>query len=178
MIAPGEKVQTINTVFDRIEDIKAVEGWTSARVNRDIKWFKDGDVSRTMTDSMQLRSKYTGGGNDSSFPNLMDSTKAQSIDLSKLGDNITKDSHETKYYASIQEYSNNQLSKNIIIKRGDNFINKSNRGFSKTDGLDAGATQEIAHSKSLSIEMQNYDSNGGLNSKRQLHRFKFRWPRG
>ncbi len=158
----GEKVQTINTVFDKIEDIKAVEGWTSARVNRDIKWFKDGDVSRTMTDSMQLRSKYTGGENDSSFPNLMDSTKAQSIDLSKLGDNITKDSHETKYYASIQEYSNNQLSKNIITKRGDNFINKSNRGFSKTDGLDAGATQEIAHSKSLSIEMQNYDSNGDL----------------
>ncbi|WP_291326290.1 hypothetical protein [Desulfovibrio sp. UCD-KL4C] len=156
----GEKVQTINTVFDKIEDTNA--GWTSARVDRDIQWFKDGDVSRTMTDSMQLRSKYTGGENDSSFPSLMDSTQAQSIDLSKLGENITNDSHETKYYASIQEYSNNQISKKIIIKKNDDFLNKSNRGFSKTDELDAGATQEIAHSKSLSIEMQNYDSNGDL----------------
>ncbi len=154
----GEKVQTINTIFDKIED----KGWTSARINRDIQWFKDGDVSRTMTDSMQLRSQYTGGENVSSFPNLMDSTKAQSIDLSKLGDNITKDSHETKYYASIQKYSNNQISKNIIIKRNDDFLNMSNRGFNNTDELDAGATQEIAHSKSLSIEMQSYDSNGDL----------------
>ncbi|WP_291326288.1 hypothetical protein [Desulfovibrio sp. UCD-KL4C] len=158
----GKKAQTINTVFETVEYPDYLNAGTSAKMSRDIQWFKDGDVTRTMTDSMQLDSSYNQMTMGST---IMDNTQAQSDDINKLIDNVTSDSQKIKYYASIQEYSNNQISKKIMVKKDDSFLNMTNRGNNYKYGLEARTTQDISHSKSLSIQMQNYDSNGDLTLK-------------
>ncbi|WP_291326286.1 hypothetical protein [Desulfovibrio sp. UCD-KL4C] len=156
----GEISQTINTVFQRIEDDKANQGWTAAKVTRNIQWFKDGDVTRTMSDCMKLRSQSGNVAGNIFAQTVMDKAQAESGDLSKLN-NETNDKHETEYFASIQEYENKHLIRNIKIEKSDKFVNHTNRGVA-TKELAHLQTKEISQEREFSIEMQTYNSKGNI----------------
>ena len=165
----GEISQTINTVFQNIKDDKANQGWTAAKVTRNIQWFKDGNVTRTMNDCMKLRSHVEGIAGNNFAQTVMDKAQAESGDLSKLK-NETNDKHETEYFASIQEYENKHLIRNIKIEKSDKFLNHTNRGRA-TKELAHLQTKEISQERAFSIEMQTFNSKGNIISNTEYDSF-------
>ncbi|MBI9111931.1 hypothetical protein [Maridesulfovibrio ferrireducens] len=160
----GKLTQTINT------SLKTMDGGkkgTSAKISRDIKWFENGEMTRQMSDHMRLHSEYIDPAEKGSTEKplsrmITDLTKAQSSDLNKITERATKDTHTTKYFASIQEFANGNISRSVVINNNADFVNITNRSSKRVNGREKWTTGELSHSNGLSVTMQNYDSNGDL----------------
>lgn len=154
----NEVIQEINTQFEGLTTGKK----SSAKVSRSVQWFEDGQVKRTMEDSMLLKSSYRSLDSVISY-----GTKKISDDFESLVAKQTQDSHRTNYKAAIVEYNNGKKSKEVHIKQDGDFVNHTNRDFVKKNGMDGKTTIEIGQHSSLKIDTTNY----GLDGKvlRQAH---------
>ena len=98
----NEVIQEITTQF---EGLKTVNN-SSAKVSRFVQWFENGNVKRTMEDSMLLKSRYNPIDAVVSY-----GTQKVTDDFEALVTKQTQDSHRTNYKAAIVEYNNGKKSK-------------------------------------------------------------------
>lgn len=167
----GEVVQTLRTQMDFLEN----DGEASlAHVSRNVQWFEDGEVTRSMRDSMDLRSTYLGkgGGSDTIAANLdggtlnvdglMEIDGVAAADLEELAGQVTVDQHDIKYFLTVQEYDNGRLVQDMTVSQHGAYKNKTNRSEDRVDGMDPHTTREISHDTALTVDVRSYDANGDL----------------
>ena len=167
----GEVVQTLRTQMDFLEN----EGDTSlAHVSRNVQWFEDGELTRSMRDSMDLRSTYLGqgGGSDTMAANLdggtvnvdglMEIDGVAAADLEELAGQVTVDQHDIKYFLTVQDYDNGRLVQDMTVSQHGAYKNKTNRSDDRVDGMDPHTTREISHDTALTVDVRSYDANGDL----------------
>ncbi|SMF03920.1 hypothetical protein [Desulfovibrio gilichinskyi] len=159
----GKLNQSIKT---NLQMLKNDGSKSAARVEREITWYQNGQVSRRMNDRMSLESAYKDkaeGQIDNKLSNMFANfTDAQSTDINDLIARSTTDKHSTKYIASVQEFLNGHISKNINIDNSADFINQTNRPSRIEGDSKSGKTNEIKNSNNLKITIQNYDSKGEI----------------
>lgn len=174
--ANGRVNQTIHTELTGLED--SVNAHTTAKMSRTVQWFDNGTLTRQMHDAMDLESKYTLLNEDelrrkdpSRFQSLdavfeAGTTRIAEKNLDDMLQGMTFDTHKTRYFASIQEYANGRLSKDVTILQKathNNITNRDHSKASKTWGFQEGhTTREVSHNFDLKITMTSYDKDGDI----------------
>lgn len=134
--ATGEVRQTSTVEMSENED-------EVASVRRSFQWFEHGELTRSMTDSMLLRSEYIDLG-----------------DMGTEGAKVSQDQHVSTYHGSIQEYTDGQLRRSIEINRESTNVSKANRSDVPTDDLAAWSMEQVGADSLFSIEIVEFDADG------------------
>lgn len=134
--ASGEVRQTSTVEMSENED-------ELASVRRSFQWFENGELTRSMTDSMLLQSQYFDLG-----------------DMGTEGAVGTQDTHVSNYHGSIQEYTDGQLRRSTEINRESTNVSKSNRSSVPTEELAEWSMENLGADSQLSIEIVEYDADG------------------
>ncbi|MFV0349079.1 MAG: hypothetical protein ACK5JO_10870 [Halodesulfovibrio sp.] len=174
--AKGDLAQKVDATLTGLEDKTA---WTTTgKVKRDIQWFgTDGNVVREMKDSMELRSSYT------SYKDLMENIGSSSLDpdavdgmqsdfsgltLNDLRNQMTFDSHMSKYSAVFYQYEEGVLRKSVSLSMRGDYLNLTNRTEDEQEGVGAFSTAEQAHATELSLSVTDYDKQGRVMQEESL----------
>ena len=168
----GDVIQTLHTEMDFMDN---EDGASLAHVSRSIQWFEDGELTRSMRDSMDLRSSYDGwsGGTDSmaailrngtvSVDGLMETGMLESAeDLESVAGQFTADHHESRYIVTIQDYDNGRLVQDMTISQKGAWDNLTNRTNEKVADMEPHTTRELHRDTALSVEVSTYDMDGEL----------------
>ncbi len=174
--ARGDLAQTVDATLTGLEDKTA---WTTTgKVKRDIRWFgNDGNVAREMKDSMELRSSYTSYkelmaniGSNSLDPAAVGDTQSDQFDLTlnDLRNQMTFDSHMSKYSAVLYQYEEGMLRKSVALSMRGDYLNLTNRTEDEQEGMGAFSTAEQAHATELSLSVTDYDKQGRVLQEESL----------
>lgn len=153
---------------------------TSASMDRTIKWYDNGQLSRSMEDSTTLRSAYalaeyteeslaegyysSGTTNSSSSGvSLFETSALDQLTASKTSDNQT-----IRYHASIREYDNGRLVQDMTIHQESKYANETNRSSISSGDMARNSTDEEYHEMSLRVHAKTYDVNGNLQHEVQF----------
>ena len=133
-------------------------GTTShAYLRRDIAWYKDGEVSKELHDSMSVKASYTS----SDIVNGKDVSDAQSLD--ELAGTLTRDDLASDYVGDIIEYgAGGKLFRKTSIAHAVTTENRTNRGSEMRNGIEAHDTVELSRQTEFSITQEMYDDAGNV----------------
>ncbi len=165
----GDVTQSIHTTLSATGTAKGT--MSEASMSRHIEWFKHGEVSRTMDDSMRLQSQYRGygqirddiGGREPTMEELIAAAmEEQSDSLEDLTSAFTADYHNTSYAAEIAEYKGSRLSRRVSLQQNSDFVNMTNRTPEKQQGMEPHTTAAMYHDSTTHLSMTEYDQDGNL----------------
>ncbi|HCR13484.1 MAG TPA: hypothetical protein PKD41_05815 [Solidesulfovibrio sp.] len=133
-------------------------GTTShAYLRRDIAWYKDGEVSKELHDSMSVKASYAS----SDIVNGKDVSDAQSLD--ELAGTLTRDDLTSDYVGDILEYGGaGRLFRKTSIAHAVSTESRTNRGSEKRNGIEAHGTVEVSRQTEFSITQEMYDDAGNV----------------
>lgn len=154
----GKLAQNITTTFSSL----STGDQSSAKITRSTQWYENGELFRTMEDSMKLDSRYLDPAKGIPKSLLTYGTDEISGDMKALAKKPTQDFHSTSYTTHITEFNNGTKSSETHIEQKGSFVNKTNRTSEKSEGIDAMTTHEQSQNSSLEISFTNYDSNGDV----------------
>ncbi len=133
-------------------------GTTSqAFLRRDIAWYKDGEVSKELHDSMSVKASYTS----SDIVDGKDVSDAQSLD--ELAGTLTRDDLASDYVGDILEYGGEgRLLRKTTIAHAVSTESRTNRGSETRNGIKAHGTVEVSRQTEFSITQEMYDDVGNV----------------
>lgn len=149
--AGGQVEQAIHSEISGLNDVSSTQ--TQASMSRTIQWFENGELTRQMQDEMRLSSQYL---------NVGQSFRAKPKDLESLVNELTWDRHKTGYSASIQEYSNGRLVRDIALSQKNTHFNQTDRRDRSFDGQEHNTTWEKSRSTFLEVSVRSFDVDGNL----------------
>ncbi|WP_319471252.1 hypothetical protein [uncultured Pseudodesulfovibrio sp.] len=162
----GDVTQSIHAEMNRMEN--STNGGM-AQLERQVKWFKNGELSGEMQDSMMLTTSITFADppiheSSSEVKKLLNTAMSPvADDVETASRKITDETHSTYYYANIREYDGNKtLRRSIIVENDGTFGQKSNHSDLKVKGLLPRSTTETFHKTNLQIQIQDYDAEGKI----------------
>lgn len=123
---------------------------TESTMQRHMEWFEDGELIRSMSDSMSILSQYSS---------VDDPTEGT---LEEMAHSLTNDKHTTDYRGSIQEYADGKLIRSAEMEHKTESAIQSNRTPDKRNGIDSGNHRIIKDEPSFSAKIVDYDKDGNM----------------
>ncbi|EFL49937.1 hypothetical protein DesfrDRAFT_3306 [Solidesulfovibrio fructosivorans JJ]] len=140
---------------------------TRSTLQRDIQWFKNGNITRELHDSMEVDASYYSNVklHDESIGNA-DTLEDLAVNIMKgVTGNLTSDLISKNYSADIIEYNDNQkISRTTSISQTLRARNETNRMTFDT-GEAINTTKEIKNITDFSVSQSVYDNDGNIVSQ-------------
>jgi len=140
---------------------------TTSTLQRDIQWFKNGNITRELHDSMDVDASYYSSAklHDESIGNA-DTLEDLAVNIMKgVTGNITKDTISKNYSANIIEYNDNgNIFRTTSISQTMRVKTETNRTNMDT-GMAPNTTDEIENNTDFSVSQSVYDNDGKVVSQ-------------